>query len=144
MEKVELIEKKIKTVEDRHDSFAKTKCIPLHFEAREHVFMRVSPFWKVMRFGLKDKLTPRFIGSFEILENVGDVAYLLALPPYLSSIHNVFHVSLICQYIADESHILHPTEVQLEQGLSYVERPLKILDKKDKVLRNKCIPLVMS
>ncbi|XP_073137213.1 uncharacterized protein [Henckelia pumila] len=58
-------------------------------------------------------------------------------------IHDVFHVSLLRQYVADESHILHLTEVQLDQDLSYVKRPLRILDRKDKVLRNKSIPLVM-
>ncbi|XP_073153357.1 uncharacterized protein [Henckelia pumila] len=46
------------------------------------------------------------------------------------------------KYVADESHILHPTEVQLDQDLSYVERPLRIFDRKDKVLRNKSIPLM--
>ncbi|XP_073132159.1 uncharacterized protein [Henckelia pumila] len=96
-----------------------------------------------MRFGLKGKLSPRFIGPFEILEKVGDVTYHLALPSYLSSIHDVFHVSLLRQYVVDESHILHPTEVQLDPDFSYVEIPLMILDRKDKVLCNKCIPLVM-
>ncbi|XP_073123199.1 uncharacterized protein [Henckelia pumila] len=141
--KVELIKRRIKTTQDRQASYANTKRRPLHFEAGEHVFLRVSPFHKVMRFGLKGKLVPRFIGLFEILEKVGDMAYRLALPPYLSSIHNVFHVSLLRQYVADESDILHPTEVQLEPDLSYVEKPLRILDRKDKVLRNMRIPLVM-
>ncbi|XP_073121443.1 uncharacterized protein [Henckelia pumila] len=79
-----------------------------------------------------------------ILEKVGDVAYHLVLPPYLSSIHNVFHVSLLRQYIADELHILQPMEVQLDPDLSYVERLLKIIDRKDKVFWNKRIPLVIS
>ncbi|XP_073153119.1 uncharacterized protein [Henckelia pumila] len=57
--------------------------------------------------------------------------------------HDVFHVSLLRQYMADDSHILHPTEVQLDQDLSYVVRQLRILDRKDKVLRNKRIPLVI-
>ncbi|XP_073152819.1 uncharacterized protein [Henckelia pumila] len=97
----------------------------------------------VMRFGLKGKLSSRFIGPFEILEKVGEVAYHLALPPYISGIHDVFHVSLLRQYVADELHILHSTEVQLDQDLSYVERPIRILDRNDKLLRNKRIPLVM-
>ncbi|XP_073153702.1 uncharacterized protein [Henckelia pumila] len=129
VDKVELIKRRIKTTQDRQTSYANTKRRPLYFEAGEHVFLRVLPFRKMMRFGLKGKLAPRFIGPFEMLEKVGDVAYSLALPPYLSSIHNVFHMSLLCQYVADESHILHPMEVQL--------------DRKDKVLWNKCIPLVM-
>ncbi|XP_073138686.1 uncharacterized protein [Henckelia pumila] len=140
---MELIRKRIKAAQDRQASYANTHRKPLHFEVGENVFLRVSPLRKVMRFGLKGKLSPRFVGQFEILEKVGDVSYCLALPPYLSNINYVFHVSLLRQYVADESHILHPTKVQLEHDLSYVERPLKILDRKDKVLRNKCIPLVM-
>ncbi|XP_073137267.1 uncharacterized protein [Henckelia pumila] len=140
---VELIRKRIKKAQDRQASYANTHRKPLHFEVREHVFLRVSPFRKGMRFVLKGKLSPRFIGSFEIIEKVGDVAYGLDLPPYLSSIHDVFHVSFLRQYVAVESHILHPNEVQLDRDLSYVERPLRILDKKEKVLRNKRIPLVM-
>ncbi|XP_073139130.1 uncharacterized protein [Henckelia pumila] len=139
----ELIRWRIKVAQDRQASYANTHRRPLHFEVGEHVFLRVSPFRKVMRFGLKGKLLPRFIDPFEILENVGDVAYRLTLPPYLSGIHDVFHVSLLRQYVADESHILHPTEVQLDQDLSYVEIPLKILHRKENVLRNKRIPLVM-
>ncbi|XP_073137221.1 uncharacterized protein [Henckelia pumila] len=58
-------------------------------------------------------------------------------------IHDVFHVFSLRQYVADESHILHPTEVQLDQDLSYVKRTIRILDRKDKMLQNKRIPLVM-
>ncbi|XP_073120089.1 uncharacterized protein [Henckelia pumila] len=140
---VELIRLRIKAAQDQQASYANSHRRPLNFEVGEHVFLRVSPFRKVMRIGLKGKLSPMFIGSFEILEKVGDVAYRLALLPYLSGIHDVFYVSLLRQYVAEKSHILHPTEVKLEQDLSYVERPLRNIDRKDKVLRNKCIPLVM-
>ncbi|XP_073131971.1 uncharacterized protein [Henckelia pumila] len=95
LDMVELNRKRIKTVQARQVNYANTKRIPLHFETGEYVFLRVSPFRKVMRFGLKGKLAPRFIGPFDILEKVGDLAYHLALPLYLSSICNVFHVSLL-------------------------------------------------
>ena len=143
MDKVLVIKQRIKTAQDRQASNANTKRRPLHFDAGEKVFLKVSPFRRILRFGLKGKLSPRFIGPFEILECVGDLAYRLALPPYLSSVHNVFHVSLLRRYVADESHVLHPTEVQLNPDLSFVERPVSILDRKDKVLRNKTIPLVL-
>ncbi|XP_073133243.1 uncharacterized protein [Henckelia pumila] len=115
---VEMIHKRIKASQDLQASYANTRRRPLHFEVGEHVFLRVSPFRKVMRFGLKGKFSPRFIGPFEILEKVGDVTYSLALPPYLSSIHDVFDVSLLRQYVEDDSHILHPTEVKLYQNMS--------------------------
>ncbi|XP_073154060.1 uncharacterized protein [Henckelia pumila] len=117
---IELIKKQIKIEHDRQASHANTKRRTFHFKDGEYVFLRVSPFRKVMRFGLKVKLSPRFIGPFEILEKVGDVAYRLELPQDLSNIHNVFHVSLLRQYVADKMHILQPTEVQLEHDLSYV------------------------
>ena len=61
----------------------------------------------VMRFGMKGKLSPRFIGPFEILSRVGEEAYKLALPPCLSVVHHVFHVSMLRKYIPDESHMLY-------------------------------------
>ncbi|XP_073121065.1 uncharacterized protein [Henckelia pumila] len=140
---VEMIHKRIKAAQDRQASYANTHHRPQHFEVGEHVFLRVSPFWKVMRFGLKVKLSLIFIGPFKILKKVEDVAYRLALPPYIFSIHDVFQVSLLREYMADKSHILHPIEVRLNQDLFYVKRPFRILDRKDKVLLNKRIPLVM-
>ncbi|XP_073121503.1 uncharacterized protein [Henckelia pumila] len=111
-------------------------------ELVQQIAHAVSPFRRMMRFGLKGKLSPRFIGPFEILEKVRDVAYCLVLPSYLSDIHDVFHVPLLRQYVADELHVLHPSDVQLEKDQSY-ERPLRIPDRKEKVLRNKRMPLVM-
>jgi hypothetical protein len=96
----------------------------------------------VMRFGKKGKLSPRYVGPFEILERVGPVAYKLGLPPALSGIHNVFHISMLRRYVSDPSHILSYEPLQVQEDLSYEEMPMKILDRKDQVLRNKTIRLV--
>ncbi|XP_073289859.1 uncharacterized protein [Primulina huaijiensis] len=143
IDKIALIKKHIKIAQDRQASYANTKRRPLQLQPGEKVFLRVSPFRRILRFGIKVKLSPRFIGPFEILESVGDLAYKLALPLYLSCIQNLFHVSLLRLYVADESHILHPSEFQLDSDLSYVEGPVQILDRKNKVLRNKIISLVL-
>ncbi|GAV59055.1 Chromo domain-containing protein [Cephalotus follicularis] len=95
-----------------------------------------------MRFGKKGKLSPRYIGPFEILERIGEVAYRLALPPNLSHIHNVFHVSLLRKYMANPSHFLRVEPMQVHEDLSYNEQPVEILDYKEQVLRSKTIPLV--
>ena len=95
-----------------------------------------------MRFGKKGKLSPRFVGPFEILERVGNVAYRLALPPSLSGVHNVFHVSMLRKYISNPSHILSNEPLELSQDLSYEERPVQILDRRVKELRNKKIQLI--
>ncbi|GAV61660.1 Chromo domain-containing protein [Cephalotus follicularis] len=95
-----------------------------------------------MRFGKKGKLTPRFIGPFEILERVGAVAYRLALPPSLSDVHNVFHVSMLRKYHPDPSHVLQWEPLELRTDLSFEEIPIRILDRRIKQLRSKTIPLV--
>ncbi|PKI41878.1 hypothetical protein CRG98_037748 [Punica granatum] len=95
-----------------------------------------------MRFGKKGKLSPRYIEPYEILERIGKVAYRLALPPKLSRIHNVFHVSMLCKYIPDPSHVLSYQPVELNEDLTYEEEPVEILDRKEQVLRTKRISLV--
>ncbi|XP_073133562.1 uncharacterized protein [Henckelia pumila] len=137
------IKKRINTTQDHQASYANTKRIPLQFEMGEKVFLRVSPFPRILRFGLKGMLSPRFIGPFDILESVGDLSYRLSLPPYLSNIYDVFHLSLLRWYVADESHILQPSDVQLDTDLTYVERLLRILNQEVKRLRTKAIPLVL-
>ena len=70
------------------------------------MFLKVSPTRGVVRFGKRGKLSPRFIGPFEIVQRVGKCAYHLALPPSLSGAHDEFHVSMLRKYIIDLSHIL--------------------------------------
>ncbi|XP_062118948.1 uncharacterized protein LOC133832654 [Humulus lupulus] len=96
----------------------------------------------IMRFGQKGKLNPRFIGPFEILDQIGKVAYKLALPPEFSDVHDVFHVSMLKKYILDYSHVLQHKVIQVDKHLTYEEKPVQILDQKNKVLRNKEIPFV--
>jgi len=81
----------------------------------------------VMRFGKKGKLSLRFIGPFEVLRCVGEVAYELALPPSLAGVHPVFHVSMLQKYHDDPSHVLDFSSIQLDKDLSYVEEPVAIL-----------------
>ena len=95
-----------------------------------------------MRFGKKGKLSPRYVGPFEVIERIGEVAYRLALPPALSRLHDVFHVSMLKKYLHDSSHVLSYESLDVDPKLTYEERPVKILDRKDKVLRNKVVPLV--
>ena len=96
----------------------------------------------VMRFGKKGKLSPRYVGPFEILERVGDKAYRVALPPSLSTVHNVFHVSMLRKYISNPSHVLSYEPLELTHDLAYEEKPVQILDQKKKELRTKKIRLV--
>ena len=96
----------------------------------------------VMRFGKKGKLSPRFIGPFDILSRVGDVAYKFSLPPNLSVVHPVFHVSMLRNYIPHESHVLSLDSVELSPDLTFEEEPIAILDRQVRKLRTKEIALV--
>ncbi|XP_073137454.1 uncharacterized protein [Henckelia pumila] len=97
-EKMKLIQSRMRTTQDRQPKYANVRCRPLSFEQGDHVFLKISPFMGTIRFGKKDKLSPRNIGSYEILDRVGDLAYRFALPPALSSIHDVFHMSMLRRY----------------------------------------------
>ena len=77
----------------------------------DNVFLKVSSWRKILQFGQKGKLSPRFIGSYEILECIGPVAYRLALPPELVKLHDVFHASMLWRYRYNGSHILLVQEV---------------------------------
>ena len=95
-----------------------------------------------MRFRKSGKLSPRFIGHFKILERIGEAAYRLALPPQLSGVHEVFHVSMLRKYEPDPSHVLDWTDLVVDEDVSYEERPGQVLDRRDQALRGKTIPLV--
>ena len=108
----------------------------------DHVFLKVSLFKGVMRFGQKEKLSPRYIGPFEILRRWGSVAYELALPPEHSSVHPVFHMSMLRKYLSDESHVLQPQVVKVDSQMSYIEEPIVVVDRQVRKLHLKEIPSV--
>ncbi|XP_073137245.1 uncharacterized protein [Henckelia pumila] len=88
------------------------------------------------------KLAPRFIGPFEILDRVGALAYRVALPPNLDGVHNVFHVSMLRKYVSNPSHVLSMEHLQLSLHMTYEERPIRILDRQERRLWNKSIPMI--
>ena len=108
----------------------------------DHVFLKVSPMRGVMQFGKKGKLSPRFVGPFEITQRVGKLAYRIALPPDLVGTHDVFHVSMLRKYIANLDVIVEYESLEIHVGLTYVEELVKIVDKKDQVLHTKTIHIV--
>ena len=93
-------------------------------------------------FGKRGKLSPRYIGPFEIVERIGSVAYRLDLSEELSRVHNVFYISMLRKYISDPSHVLETKKIELRDELSYEEQPVQILGREEKELRNKTISLV--
>ena len=141
-EAIKKIREKMKTAQSRQKSYADRRRRPLEFEPGEKVFLKISPTKGITRFRKRGKLNPRFIGPFEVLERVGKVAYRLALPPSLSGVHDIFHVSMLRKYIADPSHILRHPEVEVTPDLRQEVEPERILESSEKELRNKVIRMV--
>ncbi|KAK8669500.1 hypothetical protein V6N13_106928 [Hibiscus sabdariffa] len=126
---VQIIHNRLKQAFDRQKAYADTKRRGIRYDVGDKVFLKVSPWKKVLRFGKKGKLSPQYIGPFEILEKVGLVAYRVLLPPEFDRIHNVFHVSMLRRYRSNPSHVLEPEEVELNSDLSYEEEPVMVLDR---------------
>jgi hypothetical protein len=86
----------------------------LTFAVVDHVYLKVSPMRGIRRFNVKGKLAPRYIGPFKVLEWKGEVAYRLELPPSLSGVHDVFHVSQLkkCLRVPEEQAPLEGLDVQ--------------------------------
>ena len=140
-EQVRLIQANLKVAQSRQKSYANKRSSPLAFEVGDHVYLKVSPWKGVQRFGVKGKLAPRYIGPYPIVERCGPVAYRLDLPANLSSIHNIFHVSQLKKCLRVLTEAIESDSIQLESDLTYPERPIKILDRKDRITRRTTIML---
>ena len=114
----------------------------MEFEVGDHVFLKVMPKRGVVRFGKRGKLSPRFIGPFEILERVGIVAYQLALPPSMIGVHEVFHISMLRKYTPDPAHVVDWGQIEVDTEGTFEAEPVCIVDSRDQVLRRKTVRLV--
>ncbi|XP_070039671.1 uncharacterized protein LOC142177207 [Nicotiana tabacum] len=125
-DKVKIIKDRLKIASDRQKSYDDRKRREIEHQVDDK----------------KGKLSPRFIGPYEVLERIGPVACKLALPPELGKIHNVFHISMLRRYHSDLSHVLHIESIEVNPDLTCEEEPIQILAHEFKDLRNKRIPLV--
>jgi hypothetical protein len=129
----------LKVVKSRQETYANKRCQPLEFKVGDLVYLRVSPMKGVKRFGVKEKLAPRYIEPFPILEKCGTVAYKLDLPPSLAGVHDIFHMLQLKKCLKAPMDIVLPEVTPLEADLSYPENSIKVLDQKDRVTRHKTI-----
>ena len=136
-EKVRIIQQRLKAASDRQKSYVDRKREDIEYEVGDKVFLKVLPWRKILWFGNKGKLSPRFIRPYEILERIGPIAYRLALQPELTKLHNVFHVSMLRKYRFDESNILPLQDIQVQSDFTFDEEPKSILDREVKQLWNK-------
>ncbi|WVZ76544.1 LOW QUALITY PROTEIN: hypothetical protein U9M48_024511 [Paspalum notatum var. saurae] len=138
-EQVKLIHGNLKRAQSRQKSYSDKRRRPLVFELDDHVYLRVSPMKGVHRFGVKGKLASRYVGPFKITEQCGPVAYRLELPPHLAAVHDIFHVSQLKKCLRVPEEAVDTSQVQIEPDLTYEERPIKILDQKQRATRRKAI-----
>ena len=130
------------TAQSRQKCHADKRRRALEFNQGDHVFLKVTPVSSIGRSIRARKLSPRFLGPFQILEKIGPVAYKLVLPLNLSQVHNVFHVSQLKKYHPDPSHILEHERMQVQENLTYEVQPERIIDVQTRQLRNRRITMV--
>jgi hypothetical protein len=136
---VHCIQDNLKAAKSRQETYANKRHQPLEFEVGDHVYLRVLPMKDMKRFGVKEKLAPRYIRPFPILEKWGSVAYKLDMPSSLAGVHDIFHVSQLKKCLMAPMDVILPEVTPLEADLSYPEHPIMVLDQKDRVTRHKTI-----
>ena len=141
-DRVKLIRERLRVSQSRQKNYADNHRRELELQVGDFIFLKVSPWRGAICIKGRGKLSPRYVGPFEVTERIGSCTYRLLLSKELSRIHNVFHVSNLRKYIADPSHVLHTSELEVQENLSYEEMPIKIVDRKEQVLRSKVIPWV--
>ncbi|XP_070014299.1 uncharacterized protein [Nicotiana sylvestris] len=127
LDKVKIIQDQLRTTQSRQKSYVDHRVCDVAFMVGDRVLLGVSPMKGVMRFRKRVKLSLWYIRLFEILQKLGEVAYKLVLPPSLSAVHPVFHVSMLRKYHGDPSHMLDFSSVQLHKDLTYEEEQVAIL-----------------
>ncbi|XP_059312598.1 uncharacterized protein LOC132063880 [Lycium ferocissimum] len=142
IEKVNLMVQRLKTAQSPQKSYTDMPHRELEFAVGDKVFLKVSPTKRFVRFGRKGKLSPRFISPYEILRRIGKVAYELKLPSEIAMVHPVFHILMLRLYKPDPSHVLNHDEIEINEGLSYEEEPVQILDRQVRRLRMKDVASV--
>ncbi|GKE28051.1 hypothetical protein Tco_1443435 [Tanacetum coccineum] len=140
-EKISQIKDRLKATCDRQKSYADKGRKPLEFSVGDYVLLKVSP-WKVVRFGKKGKLAPRFVGPFEIIEKVGPMAYRLDLPEELNGVRDTFHVSNLKKCLVNPTLKKPLDKIQVDAKLNFMEELVEILETEFKKLKRSRIAII--
>jgi hypothetical protein len=131
-----MVHESLKVAQSQQKSYADKRRRDLSFGVGDFVYLKISPMRGTHRFKVKGKLAPRYVGPFKIVDHRGEVAYKLELPPQLSDVHDVFHVSQLKKCLRVPEEQLPMEEFNLGSDLTYCKRPVKILDTAERVTRN--------
>ncbi|XP_050892386.1 uncharacterized protein LOC127097934 [Lathyrus oleraceus] len=142
IEKIRMVRDKIKKAQDRQKSYADHRRRPLEFDEGDHVFLKVTPRLRLKGPFKSRKISSRYVGLYQITERIGEVIYKLALPPSLSEMHDVFHVSQFRKFIPNPFHPILPDSIEVEAYLTFEPLPSRITGREVKVLRSKEILLI--
>jgi hypothetical protein len=136
-EKVKQIQVNILAAQSHQKSYDEKRRRPLEFKVGDHVYLRVSSMKGVCHFGIKGKLALRYIGPYPIIDKYGPLSYQVELPSKLLGVHNVFHVSQLKSCLKSLTDVVIEDIIPLEPDLTYKTHPTKIIDRQDRVTRNK-------
>jgi hypothetical protein len=138
---VRMVRENLRVAQSRQNSYVDHWRRELSFEVEDFVYLKVSPMRGLRHFKVRGNLAPRFIRPFKILEKRGEVAYQLELPPQLSNVHDVFHVSQLKKCLCVPKEQIPMEDLDIKEDLSYEEYPIKILGMPERVTRNKRIKM---
>jgi hypothetical protein len=138
---VRMVRENLHVTQSRQKSYADHRRRELSFEVGDFVYLKMSPMRGLRRFEVRGKLAPRFIGPFNIREKRGEVSYQLELPPQLSDVHDVFHISQLKKCLRVTEEQIPMEDLDAKEDLSYHEYPIKILETSKRVTRHKKIKM---
>jgi hypothetical protein len=136
-----MVKENLRVAQLRLRSYADRRRREVSFEVGDFVYLKVSHMRGLRHFKVRGKLAPRFIGSFKILEKRGEVAYQLELPPQLSDVHDVLHVSQLKKCLRVPEEQIPMEDLDAKEDLSYQEQSVMILETSERLTQNKKIKM---
>jgi hypothetical protein len=141
-ERVQVIRENLKMAQMRQKSYHDKGTAPRHFEVGDYVYLKVSPTKGVQRFGVKEKLAPRYIGPYEVIEVCGPVAYRIQFPERFSAVYNVFHITQLKKGMpVPENEVIIEANAWIEPDFSLIKHPLRVLDQKERKTRRQTVQM---
>ena len=133
---------KIKEAQDWQKSYVDAHHVDRSYEVGDRVFLWVKPHKSSIKFGKGAKISPRFVGPFDIFERKVPVAYQLAFPDSLSHMHDVFHVYVLRHYVSDPTHVIDMSSLQVSDEGELMAERVRILDHRVRQLRHRTVEQV--